>query len=141
MAELQWPPNQCERVNDGTGPKNKNHAQACGDIQERAKMPSRHERTGIVGQKRKRNALDNADESQLDVHDDGIELPVAFLWQMHDAINRSMIELSRRRSQRRMESREKIAMLIARGPNSLLRRRRGRSKPAMATRSKSRCRA
>jgi len=84
--------------------------------------------------------LDNADESQLDVHDDGIELPVAFLWQMHDAINRSMIELSRRRSQRRMESWEKIAMLIARRPNSLLRRRRGRSKPAMATLSKSRCR-
>ena len=51
-------------------------------------MPSRHERTGIVRQEKKSNALDNTDESQLDVHDDGIELPTAFPWQMHEAINR-----------------------------------------------------
>jgi hypothetical protein len=40
--------------------------------------------------------LNNADESQLDVHDDGIEFPAALPWRMHDAINRSMIKLSRR---------------------------------------------
>ena len=59
-------------------------------------MPRRHESAGIVGQEIKRNTLYNADESQLDIHHDGIELAAAFPWRLHDPINGSMTELSRR---------------------------------------------
>ena len=66
-------------------------------------MPRRHERAGIVGQEIKRNALDNADESQLDIHHDGIELAPAFSWRLHDPINGSMTELSRRSDERALQ--------------------------------------
>src|SRR5260370_153844 len=97
MPKLEGPPNQREGVNDGTRPKYEDHAQAGRDIQKRARALHRQERTGIVRQKKKCNPLDNADQSELNVNDDGIEFPTTFTWLIHDATrNRSMIKLSRR---------------------------------------------
>src|SRR5207245_635081 len=97
VAELQWPANEGERVDDRTRPKNEDHAQAGDNIQKRTPMPHRHERAGIVRKEEKCDPLYDTDESQLNIDDDRIELAAAVAWWIHDATrNRSMIKLSRR---------------------------------------------
>ena len=65
-------------------------------------MPQRYEHTGIVREEKKRNALDYADKSKLDVNHNRVEFPAAFIWRIHDATrNRSTIKLSRRQETQR----------------------------------------
>jgi hypothetical protein len=84
-------------VNDATRPKDEDYAQACAGIDQRAHMLNRQERASLVCQEKECDSLDNADQRQLDVDNDGIELAAAFAWRIHDATRkRSMIKLSRR---------------------------------------------
>jgi hypothetical protein len=95
MPELQWPPNQRERVNDGTRPKDKDHAQTCRDIEKRAHVLLRQEPAGIVRQEKECNALDDAHKSELNINDDRVEFPAAFTSRVHKATRKhSLIELS-----------------------------------------------
>ena len=65
-------------------------------------MPQRYEHTGIVREEKKRNALDYADKSKLDVNHNRVEFPAAFTWRIHDATgNRLIVELSRREEAQR----------------------------------------
>ena len=48
VAELQWPPDQREGVNDGTRPKDENHTQPGRDVKKRANVLLGQNRTGIV---------------------------------------------------------------------------------------------
>src|SRR5262249_28065442 len=97
VTELQWPPDQCERVNDGTRPKDKNHTQPGRDIKKRAYVLLRQEPAGIVRQEKECNALDDADQSELNINDDRVEFSAPFTWWVHEPTRkRSMSELSRR---------------------------------------------
>lgn len=59
-------------------------------------MSHRENRSSIVRQEEKGNALNNAGEREFDINDEHIELTAAFTLQTHDATrNRSMTRMSR----------------------------------------------
>jgi hypothetical protein len=85
-------------VNNRAGPKDKDHAQTSGDIKKRVQMSQGQNSTRVIRQEKQGNTLNDADESELDVDDNGIELAAARLQRIHDATgNRLAIRMSRLR--------------------------------------------
>jgi hypothetical protein len=74
VRKLQRPPDEREGVDDRARPEDKDDEQALDDVGPKVDSRSRQNNARIVGQKEKRDALDNAGQRQFDVHHHGVQL-------------------------------------------------------------------
>lgn len=85
VHELQRPADEGERVDERARPKKQNDQKGNADVGPGSERSFRENGTGVVGQKRKGQALDDAGKRQLDVNNDLIQLAAAGGRRFHPA--------------------------------------------------------